>query len=88
MLQRISTALHAEGVATELTARENHVPRLNVKVNAEQDAFEVCQCLRSSSPRVFVGHSRLDEGVLVINAMAVRENEIEPLIAALLRQIH
>lgn len=88
MLQRISAALHAAGVAAELIAHENQVPRLHVKVNAEQDAFEVCQCLRSASPRVFVGHSRLDEGVLVINAMAIRENEIEPLIAALLSQIH
>ena len=88
MLQRISAALHAAGVVAELIAHENQVPRLNVKVNPEQDAFEVCQCLRSSSPRVFVGHSRLDEGLLVINAMAVRENEIEPLIAALLSHIH
>jgi D-glucosaminate-6-phosphate ammonia-lyase len=88
MLQRISAALNAAGVGTELVVHENQVPRLNVKVNAEQDAFEVCQCLRNSSPRVFVGHSRLDEGLLVINAMAIRENEIEPLIAALLSQIH
>ena len=88
LLQRISAALNAAGVDTELIAHENHVPRLDVKINADQDAFEVCQCLRNSSPRVFVGHSRLEESVLVINAMAIRENEIEPLIAALLSQIH
>jgi len=88
VLQRISTALHAAGVVAELIAHENQVPRLNVKVNDDQDAFEVCQCLRNASPRVFVGHSRLDEGILVINAMAVRENEIESLIAVLLSHIH
>jgi D-glucosaminate-6-phosphate ammonia-lyase len=88
MLQRVSAALNAAGVDAELITHEDHVPRLNVKVNAEQNAFEVCQCLRNSSSRVFVGHSRLDEGVLVINAMAMRENEIEPLIAALVSEIH
>ena len=88
VLQRISTALHAAGVVAELIAHENQIPRLNVKVNDDQDAFEVCQSLRNASPRVFVGHSRLDEGILVINAMAVRENEIEPLIAVLLSHIH
>ena len=87
ILQRISAALCAAGVTAELIAHENHVPRLHVKVNDDQDAFEVCQCLRSSSPRVFVGHSRLDEGLLVINAMAIRENEIEPLITALISQL-
>jgi D-glucosaminate-6-phosphate ammonia-lyase len=88
ILQRISAALNAAGVGTELVVHENHVPRLNVNIIADQNAFEVCRALRSSSPRVFVGHSRLDEGILVINAMAIRENEIEPLIAALLNHIH
>ena len=87
ILQRISAALCAAGVTAELIAHENHVPRLHVKVNDDQDAFEVCQCLRSSSPRVFIGHSRLDEGLLVINAMAIRENEIEPLITAVISQL-
>ncbi len=59
-------------------------PRLEIHVN--QDAFELCRALRAGSPPIYVGHGRLDEGILVINPVALAEDEV-PLLGGRLMKL-
>ncbi len=60
-------------------------PRLHLPA---ADAFRVCQQLRDSSPRVFVGHGMLDQDILIINAIALREHQIDDLCQALIDAVN
>lgn len=59
-------------------------PRLEIHVN--QDAFELCRALRAGPPPIYVGHGRLDEGILVINPVALTEDEV-PLLGGRLMKL-
>ena len=59
-------------------------PRLEIHVN--QDAFELCRALRAGPPPIYVGHGRLDEGILVINPVALTEEEV-PLLGGRLMKL-
>ncbi len=59
-------------------------PRLEIHVN--QDAFELCRALRTGPPPIYVGHGRLDEGILVINPVALTEEEV-PLLGGRLMKL-
>ena len=87
LLNTIHQALAAEGISAELQTRQGTMPRLHVSVSVEQDAFDVCQQLRNGDPRIFVGHGRLDDGILEINTVALRENEVPSLIQALVTHL-
>lgn len=51
--------------------------------HAIQRAFDVCGRLRDGSPPVYVGHGRLRDGVLLVNAACLREAQMQPLADAL-----
>ena len=57
------------------------IPKLHV---AAKDAFQACQRLRDHSPRVFVGHGLLDQGLLTINAIALHEHQLKDLSESLI----
>jgi D-glucosaminate-6-phosphate ammonia-lyase len=59
---------------------------LEITVNEARlgrNAFEICRRLRAGAPPIYVGHAKLTEGILVIRPMCLSEQQIEPLIRAL-----
>lgn len=60
-------------------------PTLAVRLDRHRQAaaFEICRRLRNGEPSIYVGHARLHEGVLLINAACLREDQLQPLTAAL-----
>ncbi|MBA62496.1 MAG: selenocysteine synthase [Planctomycetaceae bacterium] len=82
ILSDIQTTLEEAGISSQLVWSDREtVPKLQIPTRA---AFEVCQNLRSHSPRVFVGHGLLDQGILTINAIALREHQVNSLSQALI----
>ena len=80
-LSDLQNSLAEESIESHLVwTNPESLPKLHV---AAANAFEVCQTLRDGTPRVFVGHSLLDQGLLVINAIAVRSHQQEALATAL-----
>ena len=80
-LSDLQNSLAEESIESHLVwTNPQSLPKLHV---AAANAFEVCQTLRDGTPRVFVGHSLLDQGLLVINAIAVRSHQQEALATAL-----
>ena len=60
------------------------IPRLLIDVDAVGlDAFEICQALRQQATPIYVNHGRLEEGLLMIHPIALRERDISPLINGL-----
>jgi len=60
------------------------IPRLVIEVaNAGMDAFDVCLALRNQSPPIYINHGLLDDGLLMIHPVALRQRDIEPLITGL-----
>ncbi|MCO6454656.1 MAG: DegT/DnrJ/EryC1/StrS family aminotransferase, partial [Pirellulaceae bacterium] len=46
-------------------------------------AFDVCRRLRDGTPAVHVGHGKLSSGVLVVNPVCLRDEQLPPLIERL-----
>ncbi len=80
-LSDLQNALAEASIDSQLVwTNPQSLPKLHV---AAPNAFEVCQSLRDGTPRIFVGHSLLDQDLLVINAIAIRSHQLEDLATAL-----
>lgn len=62
-------------------------PVLEISLCEPGSAFEVCRRLRQGSPPVYVGHGKLSAGLLVINPMCLREDQVERLADRLLAEL-
>jgi L-seryl-tRNA(Ser) seleniumtransferase len=84
-LSDIQARLSEAGIESHLNwPNQEATPRLNV---VSSNAFEDCATLRNGDPRVFVGHGLLDQGLLILNAIALREHQIDQLCNALISTI-
>lgn len=85
LLEQIAAGLSAlSGVKTNIIGAvdSENLPRLEVTLDEESlclTAFEVCRRLRNGSPPVYVGHGKLADGILVVNPVCLREEQMEPL---------
>ena len=69
-LSDLQNSLAEESIESHLVwTNPESLPKLHV---AAANAFEVCQTLRDGTPRVFVGHSLLDQGLLVIKRVRLK----------------
>ena len=62
------------------------LPRLEIALDETtpgRTAFDVCRSLRNGSPPIYVGHSRLPEGCLIINPLWLNEARTDMLIRSL-----
>src|SRR5438477_5766298 len=62
---------------------EDRIPVLELALDdacLRLTAFEVNQKLKTGSPQVYVNEARLHQGVLVLNPLALEEDQLEPLI--------
>ena len=85
LLSDIKNQLEKASVSSHLVwLNPETIPKLHIPT---EDAFEVCENLRNHTPRVFVGHSLLNQGILTINAIALREHQVDPLSQALIHCI-
>ena len=65
-------------------------PLLEVAIDADalgRSAFEVCRRLRTGSPAVFVGHGKLEAGILVVNPFCLDDRTAEILMRRLVEEI-
>src|SRR5262249_48701666 len=71
LLERIADGLKGLPVQCKLVVPSDgqSLPLLEITLEQEQSAFEVCKRLRQGKPSVQVGHLKLDDGVLMINPM-------------------
>lgn len=53
------------------------------QVRAGKSALDICRNLRSGSPPVYVGHSRLSEGILEIHPLCLNETRTQQLLECL-----
>jgi len=84
-LQQISEGLAETNMSPRLVESEA-TPLLEIHVaeaTSGRTAFQVCRNLRNGNPRVYVGHSKLNQEILVINPACLNENTIAPLITGL-----
>ena len=82
MLSDIKIQLEKAGVSSHLVwLNPETIPKLHIPTD---EAFETCENLRNHSPRVFVGHNLLNQGILTINAIALREHQVDSLSQALI----
>ena len=92
-LQSIAAALAGiPGVATRLVERGDgqSSPVLEASLDAAQlgrSAWDVCRALRSGSPPVYVGHGRLEEGILVIHPLHLNDERARRLTQRLLETL-
>ncbi len=85
MLSDIKNQLEKASVSSHLVwLNPETIPKLHIPT---EDAFQVCENLRNHTPRVFAGHSLLKQGILTINAIALREHQVDPLSQALIHCI-
>lgn len=85
MLSDIKNQLEKASVSSHLVwLNPETIPKLHIPT---EDAFQVCENLRNHTPRVFAGHSLLNQGILTINAIALREHQVDPLSQALIHCI-
>jgi D-glucosaminate-6-phosphate ammonia-lyase len=73
-LRDISAALEPEGIRCRLLgpAEENSLPILEIEVDSSRlgrTAIDVCRQLRRGSPPIYMGHGRLESGVMVVNPL-------------------
>lgn len=83
-LERIAKNLIDLPVRCRLMVPEDRqsTPQLEIEIDEaklSRSAFEVCQRLRRGSPPVYVGHWKLDEGVLVVHPLHLDDNRTEML---------
>lgn len=64
-------------------------PLLEIAIPAshERSAEEICRRLRDGTPPVYVGHGQLAEGILVLNPVCVRDDQVVGAAQALLRAL-
>jgi L-seryl-tRNA(Ser) seleniumtransferase len=91
-LQLIADALGGAPVTTRLIVPEDgqSTPTLEIAVDEQRldrTAFEVCRRLRRGSPPVYVGHGRLDDGVLVVNPIHLDDARTTSLIKRLQEEL-
>jgi L-seryl-tRNA(Ser) seleniumtransferase len=87
-LERIAEALADAPVATRLTVPDDgqSAPFLEIAVDEAllgRSALEVCRRLRRGTPPVYVGHGKLDLGILVIHPLHLDELHTAALIKRL-----
>ena len=60
---------------------DDTMPTLEIEIpaDANKNAFEVCRQLRQSDPSIYVGHGKLEEGIVVINPSCLSEDQLAPL---------
>lgn len=88
-LQQISDSLAETNTSTQL-AESEATPLLEVHIDEStpgRTAFQICQNLRNGNPPVYVGHNKLNQGILVVNPACLNEDTIAPLIAGLQRSL-
>jgi D-glucosaminate-6-phosphate ammonia-lyase len=89
-LERLADGLANTRFRTELREgrHEEIAPTLVLHVDAARgdSAFELCRRLREGDPPIYVGHARLAEGELLVNASCLREDQLPALTAALREQ--
>jgi|GEM_PF-50465 len=88
-LRQISDGL-SEAKTSTMLLESAPTPLLEIQIDESatgQTAFQVCQKLRDATPAVYVGHSKLPQGTLVINPSCLNEELIAPLIAGLLQAL-
>ncbi|WP_406697734.1 aminotransferase class V-fold PLP-dependent enzyme [Singulisphaera sp. Ch08] len=78
-LERVASALEASTVHCSLIvpADAQSLPTLEILLGEAElgrSAFEVCRRLRHGKPPIYVGHSLLDEGKLLINPLHLNEH--------------
>jgi D-glucosaminate-6-phosphate ammonia-lyase len=84
-LQQISDGLSETNTSTQLLESEA-TPLLEIQIDESttgQTAFQLCRQLRKGNPPVYVGHSRLSQGILMVSPACLNEESIAPLIAGL-----
>jgi L-seryl-tRNA(Ser) seleniumtransferase len=90
-LTKISTALSQAPVRCLIRDANDHEgpPILEIVVEARvgKTAFEICRRLRAGSPPVYVGHGKLDAGVLVVNPLCLAVEQIEVLSKRLVEEL-
>lgn len=87
-LQRVQQALVGGSLATRIHESKDGeaFPVLEILLGDEKTAFHACRKLRDGCPAVFVGHSRLPEGKLLVHPLCLADHHIQPLIERL-RQV-
>ena len=85
VLRQIESSISDCGIV--LSYQDNgpaSIPRLLIDVaEAGMDAFDVCRNLRNQSTPIYINHGLLDDGLLMIHPVALRQRDIEPLVAGL-----
>ncbi len=86
-LEQLAKALAGKHARLEIVegGHTEIAPCLAIHVDSSQrmNAFEICRRLREGTPSIYVGHARLREGVLLVNASCLREVQLQPLTDAL-----
>ncbi len=84
-LNTLAERLRSSRYRVEMLESEHEevAPTLALHVGSRAAAFECCRRLRAGDPPVYVGHARLADGVLLINASCLREEQLQPLGEAL-----
>jgi D-glucosaminate-6-phosphate ammonia-lyase len=76
-LQRLADGLAELPVKCCLIVPDDHQspPRLEITVDSShgRTAFDICRRLRHGSPPGYVGHGRLDDGILIIHPLHLNE---------------
>ncbi|QDU45369.1 selenocysteine synthase [Symmachiella dynata] len=88
-LQIIADSLANAPCACRLHTSSNgeSAPQLEIEIDEStlgKTAFDVCRELRAGSPRVFVGHGKLREGVLVIQPLHLTDDTATAVGAAII----
>lgn len=92
MLMKINNALenHPVDCVLQESPDSERSPILFLRIDENEsanNAFEICRRLREGTPSVHVGHGRLSEGILVINPVCLREQDVDSLIIAIQREL-
>lgn len=94
LLERVAADLEHAGAAARCrlvdSADGESLPLLEIAVAEAvvgRSALEVCRRLRRGAPPIYVGHGRLDEGILVINPLHLNEERTTRLSRRLVEEL-
>lgn len=89
MLERVANSLKDQPVACHIARSSGNecFPVLSIHVNDRPSALRIAAALRSGAPPVYVGHSRLSEGILLIHPLCLREDQVDALCSRLRAEI-
>jgi len=95
LLERVAAQLEGESATTARCrlvdpADGESLPLLEIAVDEAtlgRSALEVCRRLRQGRPPIYVGHGRLDDGLLVINPLHLNESRTVSLIRRLAEEL-